>query len=233
MDLKTQAIVLRRTNYGEADRIVQFLTPEGKQGAMAKGVRKENSKLAGGIELFSLSEVLLKKGKGDLKILASVRLLEFWGNILKDLTAINLAGRILKEVNRVAEQVDAPEFFEISVQALRALNKIVIQENELKSSKIETVKVWWELNLAKASGVDVNLSLDVNGEKLSATKKYVWSSADEALAEQAAGEIGAEQIKLLRLMLACPIEMVLKVKGVEDLVFAVGYVAKCVAKRIE
>ena len=30
-DIKTQGIVLRRTNYGEADRILQLLTPEGKK----------------------------------------------------------------------------------------------------------------------------------------------------------------------------------------------------------
>ena len=29
-DLRTYGIVLRRTNYGESDRIVNFVTPEGK-----------------------------------------------------------------------------------------------------------------------------------------------------------------------------------------------------------
>ena len=45
-DLKTLGIVLRRTNYGEADRILNLITPVGKVAAMAKGVRKEKSKLA-------------------------------------------------------------------------------------------------------------------------------------------------------------------------------------------
>ena len=53
-DLKAQALVLRRTNYGEADRVVHFLTPEGQVAVMAKGVRKARSKLAGGIEMFCL-----------------------------------------------------------------------------------------------------------------------------------------------------------------------------------
>ena len=39
-DLKTKAIVLKRTDYGEADRILQLLTPEGKKSVMAKGVRR-------------------------------------------------------------------------------------------------------------------------------------------------------------------------------------------------
>ena len=34
-DLKTKAIVLRLTDYGEADRILHLLTPEGKKSVMA------------------------------------------------------------------------------------------------------------------------------------------------------------------------------------------------------
>jgi DNA repair protein RecO (recombination protein O) len=47
---RTQAIILNRTDYGEADRIISFLTPDhGKVKAIAKAVRKSKSKLAGGI----------------------------------------------------------------------------------------------------------------------------------------------------------------------------------------
>jgi len=56
---KTKAIVLRRTNYGEADRIIQFITPVGKISAIAKGVRREKSRLAGGIELFQFVRLFL------------------------------------------------------------------------------------------------------------------------------------------------------------------------------
>lgn len=48
-DIRTLGIVLRRTNYGEADRILNILTPSGKITAIAKGVRKSRSKLAGRI----------------------------------------------------------------------------------------------------------------------------------------------------------------------------------------
>jgi DNA repair protein RecO (recombination protein O) len=55
----TKGIVLTRTDYGEADRILHFLTPDqGKIAGIAKGVRKSKSKLAGGIELFSVSKPL-------------------------------------------------------------------------------------------------------------------------------------------------------------------------------
>ncbi|HEU4830668.1 MAG TPA: DNA repair protein RecO, partial [Candidatus Saccharimonadales bacterium] len=81
---RTRAIVLRRTNYGEADRILQLLTPEGKRSVMARGVRREKSKLAGGIELFAVCDVVIGEGKGELGILTSSRLIHFYGAILKD-----------------------------------------------------------------------------------------------------------------------------------------------------
>lgn len=63
---RTQAIVLRRTNYGEADRILQLLTPLGKMSVMARGVRREKSRLAGGIELFGVSDIVVTTGKGEI-----------------------------------------------------------------------------------------------------------------------------------------------------------------------
>jgi len=48
--INTHGIVLARTDFGEADRILTFLTPDnGKVKAIAKGVRKQKSKMAGGI----------------------------------------------------------------------------------------------------------------------------------------------------------------------------------------
>ena len=85
-DLRTRAIVLRRTDYGEADRILQLLTPLGKQSVIARGVRREKSKLAGGIELFSVSEVLIHKGKSsDLGILTGAKLVEYFDAFVKDI----------------------------------------------------------------------------------------------------------------------------------------------------
>ena len=53
-DIRTQGFVLKRTNYGEADRILNIITPLGKYAVIAKSVRKSRSKLAGSIEMFSL-----------------------------------------------------------------------------------------------------------------------------------------------------------------------------------
>jgi len=63
-------VVLRKLDYGEADRIFTLLTREhGKLGAIAKGVRKTSSKLASSLELFTRVEVQLATGRGSLDII--------------------------------------------------------------------------------------------------------------------------------------------------------------------
>jgi DNA repair protein RecO len=64
----TKGIVLSRRDYQEADRILSVLTPDnGKVSLIAKGVRKPKSKLAGGIELFSVSQLTYLPSHNDLK----------------------------------------------------------------------------------------------------------------------------------------------------------------------
>ena len=61
---QTEAIVIKKTKLGEADRILTFYTPEfGKVQAVAKGVRRPKSKLSGHLELLTHSMVLLVKGR--------------------------------------------------------------------------------------------------------------------------------------------------------------------------
>jgi DNA repair protein RecO (recombination protein O) len=61
---KTEAIVIRRRNQGESDRVLSLFSPtHGRFSAIAKGGRKTKSKLAGGIELFSKSDYTLSEGR--------------------------------------------------------------------------------------------------------------------------------------------------------------------------
>lgn len=61
---RTEAIILRRKDIGEADRVLTLLTPElGKVRVVAKGIRKLRSRKAGHLELFLCSKLLLAKGR--------------------------------------------------------------------------------------------------------------------------------------------------------------------------
>src|SRR6476620_6614066 len=102
--LKTTGIILQRTAYGESDRIITFLTPDqGKVRAIAKGVRKQKSKMAGGLELFSISELQYIKGRGDISTLTSTRLQKHFGTIVHDLNRTNMGYEILRTIHKVTE----------------------------------------------------------------------------------------------------------------------------------
>ena len=61
---RTEAVVLRRADLGEADRILTLYTPTyGKLRVVAKGVRKPASKLGGHLDLFTRSKLLLARGR--------------------------------------------------------------------------------------------------------------------------------------------------------------------------
>jgi DNA repair protein RecO (recombination protein O) len=69
---REEAVVLRKLDYGEADRIYTLLTKEhGKIGAIAKGVRKTSSKLASALEVYSQVDIQLAQGR-NLDVITQV-----------------------------------------------------------------------------------------------------------------------------------------------------------------
>ncbi|MBR3177634.1 DNA repair protein RecO [Candidatus Saccharibacteria bacterium] len=217
-DLKTEAFVLRRTNYGETDRILNLLTPSGKISCLAKGVRKEKSKLAGGIELFTLSNVILHKSqKSDLCLLTSAKMKTFYSNLLIDLDRLELASKIIKELSRITEQVDNEEFFSILKQSLEGLN------NSLDFRLVET---WFNFNSARARGEQINVLSDTDGEQLQQDLRYVWDPTEMALKKLPQGNVGAEEIKIIRLMLVSPLALTSRIKNISDLLDPILWISK-------
>lgn len=220
-EIRTLAYVLRRTNYGEADRILNLITPTGKMSVMAKGVRKTKSKLAGGIEMFSLVDLNIHQGRGEFGLVTSAKMIKYCSNLLTDLDRMELAALILKKVSNAAESHDNPEYFTIVDQSLTALN------NGWDAGLIET---WFWFNLAKASGEEVNLYRDVLGEKLQPELKYSWDRMEAALATNPRGVIGADEIKLARLMLTAELGVVARVKNFEKSLPGILEIARAVNK---
>lgn len=206
-DLRSKAIILHRTNYGESDRILNLLTPEGKVAALARGVRKEKSKLAGAVEPFSVSDVVIHQGRSDLGTLTSAKMLKFYSQIITDLNRLELAGIFLKKINLAADQVTSPEYFSLLEQSLAGLNEKL---------SISLVEAWFWLNFARISGEEVNLIYDINGEKLSPEMAYYWDSSELSLKLNPSGDIKSREIKLARFLLANPLAWATKVDNVEE-----------------
>lgn len=207
--VRTKAIVLRRTNYGEADRIVQFITPLGRYGAIAKGVRREKSKLAGGIELFAVSDIVIAEGKGELGIVTSARLIEFYRHILEDYDRLQFAYEAVKQVGRASEMVDEPEWFEVLAEVLAALND--------KNIALGLIETWFYLRHADLLGHALNVRRDINGEQLSVDKKYTYDVSEQGLRESVSGDIGADHIKFLRLVGNKSIATLSQISGLEPI----------------
>lgn len=202
-DIRTQGFVLKRTNYGEADRILNIITPEGKVAAIAKGVRKARSRLAGGVEMFTLADLNLHFGKSEMGTVTGAKMVRHYGGIVKDLSRMELAGMILKKVDRLAESSDNPDYFKIVDTGLMYLEK---------GASMELTEAWCLLNLKKAAGEEMNLYREVNGEKLDVEKLYEWNAAEEAFQESRNGRFGASEIKMLRLMLATGLDTMQRVQ---------------------
>src|SRR5436189_3955088 len=80
----TEAIPLRRMDYGEADRIITVFTPfQGKIRLLAKGVRRPTSRMAGHVELFTHAQMQLAKGR-DLEILSQASTISAFRRIRED-----------------------------------------------------------------------------------------------------------------------------------------------------
>jgi DNA repair protein RecO (recombination protein O) len=205
--LRTRAIVLRRTNYGEADRILQLLTPSGKKSVMAKGVRREKSRLAGGIELFAICDVVIGEGKGDLGILTSARLVQFYRHIMEDYDRMQFAYTVIKLITKASEMVDEPEWYDVLAEVLMAL--------DVHSIALELVQTWFYLHYSALLGRELNLDRDTDDQILSIDKKYRYDETEQGLREVSSGEISSDHIKLLRLIATKPLKNLAQIGGLD------------------
>ena len=82
---KTEAIILRHVDLGEADRILTLYTPNrGKLRAVARGVRKTKSKLGGHVEPITHCSLMLSSGR-NLEIVNQSQVIDNFLTIHNDL----------------------------------------------------------------------------------------------------------------------------------------------------
>ena len=118
---RDQAVVLRKLDYGEADRIYTLLTREhGKVGAIAKGVRKTSSRLAHALGLYAHVDVLLAHGR-NLDVVAQASLLP-GTRLAAEVERTAHAALIAELAERVTEDRHPVEgIYELTVLALEEL----------------------------------------------------------------------------------------------------------------
>lgn len=124
---RTEAVVLRRSDLGEADRILTLYTPQyGKLRAVAKGVRRPISKLRGHLELFTRSKVLLARGR-NLDVLTGAETVDPYrglrGEEAGTLERIGHAYYLAELLDRFTEDgIENRAVWDLLVGTLRALS---------------------------------------------------------------------------------------------------------------
>lgn len=215
---RTRAIILRRTNYGEADRVLTLLTPLGQRSVIAKGVRREKSKLAGGIELFAISDVVITISKGGLGILTSARLVHFYHHIVEDYDRLQFGYETINLVTKASEQIDDSGWYEVLREVYMGLDAATVP--------LQLTQTWFYLHYAELTGYAFNLERDVAGQLLDANRTYMYDVNEKGLRLAEQGDINASHIKLLRLMANKPIAIVAQIGGVEAILSGCWLIAR-------
>lgn len=119
---QTEAIVIRRTNLGEADRILTLFTRDlGKIRAVAKGVRRPQSKLGGHVELLTHSRLMLARGR-SLDIITQAQTITNFLPLKDDLERTACGLYVAELVDAfTAERAEDPALFDLLVDILAHL----------------------------------------------------------------------------------------------------------------
>lgn len=133
----TEAIVLKRTNVGESDRIVTVLTPDqGKVACVAKGVRKLTSSQRAYLEPGNLVSIFLLE-TSSLPILTQTKLKNDFSAAKKDLQR-------LKQLTQILEIVD--KLFPEGVEEVELFHSITTILEQLSQPKVRFLQIQEELS---------------------------------------------------------------------------------------
>lgn len=155
---RTRAVILRRRNFSDADRILTVITPtHGKRLLMAKGVRKTASRKAGHLELFSHTSLLAAKAR-TWDIVTESETVESFLRLRANLDRISQAAYICELVDTFASEDDENRLlWELLLLCLRELDSEIgdqeMGDHEMGDQDSGALLVrWFELHLLSLMG---------------------------------------------------------------------------------
>lgn len=138
-----EGTVLGRRNYGEADRVIIFLTADGRLDLLAKGIRKPHSRKAGHLELFSRSKVLISRVKNFWDIISQAELLTARPGLQEDFKRGTYARYVGELALRFFEQEADERLYTLVDSTLDLLEH---------AAQPERVVYWYEQHLLALAG---------------------------------------------------------------------------------
>ena len=120
---KTEGIILKRSDFGEADRLLAIFTKHyGKTRVIAKGVRRTTSKKGPSLELFNHVQIFVARGK-NLDIITEAEVISSFSGFRKNLKKVALAYQACELVDKLtAERAENREVFNLLADFLGNLS---------------------------------------------------------------------------------------------------------------
>jgi DNA repair protein RecO (recombination protein O) len=122
--IRTEGIVLRHSDFGEADRLLTVFTRRlGKVRVIAKGVRKAKSRKAGHVQPFSRVQMQLARGR-DLWILTQAEASEVYPALREDLVLLGHAAYVVELLDRFTyEEGEHRALYDLLTRTLTRINR--------------------------------------------------------------------------------------------------------------
>lgn len=120
---KTEAIILKKKNYREADQILTVFSKNfGKLTLLARGIRKTKSRKRGNLELTNQADLFIAKGK-TWDIISEVEVLNSFTNLKEDLGKSVYTFQILELIDRLTmEEQEHLSVYNLLLNTLEFLN---------------------------------------------------------------------------------------------------------------
>jgi len=205
--IKTKGIIIKRINFGEADKILTILTSDrGKIRVIAKGMRRQNAKLCGFLELFRHNEYLLAEGR-NLDIVTGVDTIESFRQISLNLRKIGLAYYVAEIIDKLIEETqEANEVFELTHTVLKEINSTKLP--------LDFIKGFFEFNILSLLGFKPELHRCIVCEKLvDTTQKFGFSVAlgglldsDHWFSDPNTTVLTPKELDILQQVVDCPLK---------------------------
>lgn len=168
----TEGIIVKRKNFGEADRLLTVVTPfKGRIKVVAKGVRRITSRRGGNVEMLNKVKLHIFQGKG-MPVLTEAESLETFPKIKNDLIMSAYASHLAELADRLLpEDQSNPSAYNLLLVALTLLEtnprQIFIRAYEVK---LLTVLGFWSLSEMGVRG-DIKDILDK-------IQRYSWEEIE-------------------------------------------------------
>lgn len=143
-EYQTEAIIIKKIKLGEADRILTLFTPDyGKIEAVAKGIRRPKSKMAGHLELLTCSQLRLARGR-NLDTIIGTQTIDSMIALKNDLWLTTYGLYASELINQfTADHAANPPLFDLFLETLRRLGE---------ANNSELILRYFELHLFDTTG---------------------------------------------------------------------------------